>query len=297
LASLGPFDVFTAAPRALSGQIGGADVRLAHVADVDLGGERLIYAEPAEGFMLVHHVQPLPGKDVWADGKHRRVPALAPSTLYFVDLRTPQTARMPARFEVVDLRLTLAALDALADDLGATRVTSLQEPDRWSTRDPVVDRLHAAACQALLRGDAGTLLASHLLHALVAHLAIAYGGMKLKRPRRTGGLAPWQQRRATDLLFANLVKEASLSQLAQECRLSASHFSRAFKISTGLSPQAWLQQRRVDRAKELLRDEDLSLGAIAQTCGFADQRHFTRIFGRIAGAPPAHWRRLHRGDD
>ncbi len=296
MASFEPFEVFTAAPRVLLGQIGGADVRLAHVTDTDLGGERLIYAEPAEGFMLVHHVQPLPGKDVWAEGKHTRVPALAPSTLYFVDLRMTQTARMPARFEVVDLRLTMAALDALAEDLGATRITSLREPSRWSTRDPVVNHLHAAACQALLRCDAGPLLTSHLMHALAAHLAIAYGGMKLKRPRRTGGLAPWQQRRATELLSAKLVKEASLSELAQECRLSASHFSRAFKISTGLSPQAWLQQRRVERAREMLRDGDVSLGAIAQACGFADQSHFTRIFGRIAGVPPAHWRRLHRGD-
>lgn len=296
MASLEPFEVFTAS-RVLLTRIGDAEVRLAHLTDADLGGERLVYAEPAEGFLLVHYVQPLAGKDVCAAGKHRRVPALRSGTLYFVDLGITQTARMPARFEVMDLRLTLAALDAVAEDLGATRIRALREPDRWSTNDPVVNHLHAAACQTLLRGDAGPLLASHLLHALTAHVAITYGGMKLRRPRQAGGLAPWQERRATELLTANLVKEASLSQLAQECRLSASHFSRAFKISTGLSPQAWLQERRVDRAKDLLRRGESSLGAIAQSCGFADQSHFTRVFGRIAGAPPALWRRLHRGDE
>lgn len=296
-ASSKPFDVFSVGPSVLLGEIGGADLRLSHVTDAKLGADRLVYAEPADGFMLVHHVQPLPGKDVWLDSKHMRVPALPRATLYFMDLRTPQSARMPAQFEVVTFRLLKATLDALAEDLDATRVTSLREPHRWSTHDPVVDHLHAAACAALERREAGPLLASHLLHALATHVAIAYGGMKLRRPRQTGGLAPWQQRRATDLLAANLVKEASLAQLAQECGLSVSHFSRAFKTSTGLSPQAWLQERRVERAKALLRDEDWNLGAIAKNCGFADQSHFTRVFGRIAGATPAHWRRHRLHDD
>lgn len=291
LASLEPFDVFTAAPRVLRGEIGGAEVRLAHVTDVDLGGERLVSAEPVEGFMLTHHRQALAGKDTWSDSKYTRVPALSPATLYFVDLRMTQTARMPAHFEVVDVRLTQAALDAAAADVGAARVTSLRVPDRWATSDPVVDHLLAAVCEALDRGDGGPLLTSHLVHALVVHVAMAYGGMKLTRPRRTGGLAPWQQRRATELLSASLAKEMSLSELARECELSASHFSRAFKTSTGLSPQAWLQTRRVERAKQLLRDRDRSLAAIAQICGFVDQSHFTRVFGRIAGVPPARWRR------
>lgn len=294
MGSLERFDVFTAARRVLRGQIGDAEVQLAHVVDADLGGERLVYAEPADGFMLVHHVRPLPAKDVWADGKHQRVPALPRDTLYFVDLATTQTARMPAHFEFVDVRLPRAALDALTDDLGATRVTSLREPARWLTSDPIVNHLHAAARQALHLGEAGPLLASHLLHALVTHVAIAYGGMQFKRPLRTGGLAPWQQRRATELLSANLAGETSLSQLAQECRLSASHFSRAFKASTGLAPQAWLQTRRVERARQLLRDGEWTLAAIAQACGFADQSHFTRVFGRLVGVPPAQWRRLHQ---
>lgn len=294
MASREYFDVFSAPPRVLSTEIGGADVRLTHISEADISGERLLYAGPFEGFMLTYHLKPLVAKDVWADDKHARVPALSEGTLYFVDLSITRTARMPSRFDMVDVRLPMAAINALAEDLGATRVTSLRVPDQWSTRDPVIDHLNAAARQAMRKGEAGALLTSHLLHALVTHVATVYGGMKLKRTRPIGGLAPWQQKRATDLLAASLVKETSLPELAQACKLSASHFSRAFKNSTGLSPQAWLQQRRVEHAKELLRDEALSLGAIAQTCGFADQSHFTRVFGRITGVPPAHWRRHRR---
>jgi AraC family transcriptional regulator len=55
-----------------------------------------------------------------------------------------------------------------------------------------------------------------------------------------------------------------------ECRLSASHFSRAFRRNTGAAPHRWLMTRRVEVAKEKLRDGRLSLSDVALACGFAD---------------------------
>jgi AraC family transcriptional regulator len=123
------------------------------------------------------------------------------------------------------------------------------------------------------------------------HVASTYGGMKPEQAAVRGGLAPWQQKRTLEILEANLGGEISTTLLAQECSLSASHFARAFRQSTGMAPHQWLLRRRVDKAKQAMRDTDDSLSDIALACGFADQSHFTRVFAKIAGVSPGSWRR------
>jgi transcriptional regulator GlxA family with amidase domain len=69
-----------------------------------------------------------------------------------------------------------------------------------------------------------------------------------------GGLAPYQERCAKELMAANLTEDISLLRVATACGLSARHFTRAFRQSTGLSPHRWLIEYRVERAKGLLID-------------------------------------------
>jgi len=52
-------------------------------------------------------------------------------------------------------------------------------------------------------------------------------------------LSPWQERRAKDLMSSQMDKGLSIARIAAECSLSRSHFSRAFKKNTGLSPRDW----------------------------------------------------------
>jgi len=106
-----------------------------------------------------------------------------------------------------------------------------------------------------------------------------------------GGLAPWQARRAQELMNANLDGKLPLRQLAEQCGLSTRHFARAFRQSTGVPPHRWLLGRRVERAKDLMRDPALSLAEVALACGFADQSHFTRMFTTVVGVSPGVWRR------
>jgi AraC family transcriptional regulator len=163
---------------------------------------------------------------------------------------------------------------------------------RRLTTDLVVDGLHRPLLNALVDGaSANRLFNEHLLSALGAHFATLYGGMAPYRLDR-GGLAPWQERRAKELIAANLVGELSLGDVAHECGLSVTYFSRAFKRSTGTTPHAWLQNRRIEHAKLLLPQQDLPLADVALSCGFADQSHFTRTFARLAGVTPGAWRRL-----
>ena len=105
----------------------------------------------------------------------------------------------------------------------------------------------------------------------------------------------WQINRACEKLECDLSGKISLKQIAAELDLSVGHFSRAFRISTGLPPHQWLLQQRLKVAKQLMAARDLSLSEIAISAGFANQSHFTRVFSAVVGVSPAAWRReMHR---
>ena len=110
----------------------------------------------------------------------------------------------------------------------------------------------------------------------------------------TGGLAPWQERRITEVLGRNLARRIRLPELAQLCGLSTSHFARSFKTSFGVSAHKWLVRRRVELSKDLLIHTRDALADIAVQAGFGDQATFTRTFGRLVGTSPGRWRRYHR---
>jgi AraC family transcriptional regulator len=112
--------------------------------------------------------------------------------------------------------------------------------------------------------------------------------------RAVGGLAPLALRRCLDAIRDD-AEGPSLSQLAEIAGLSGSHFSRAFKVSTGLSPAAWSMRHRVSEAEAALTGSNSTIAEIAVSCGFANQQHFTTAFKRHTGATPAAWRRERRG--
>ena len=109
-----------------------------------------------------------------------------------------------------------------------------------------------------------------------------------KKP--TGGLAAWRESLAKRLILERLGETIEVSDLARACALSRSHFSRAFKCNTGLSPQDWIRQQRIARAKQLIQNTNRSLTQISLECGFCDQAHFCHIFTRSEGINPFAWR-------
>ncbi|TWB57721.1 AraC family transcriptional regulator [Rhizobium sp. ERR 922] len=111
------------------------------------------------------------------------------------------------------------------------------------------------------------------------------------QPRKRSGLATWQLRRAVDYIEENCTRAIRLEELAELTGLSQSHFSHAFKASTGLPPHQWQTQARLEKAKQLLLNSEMPLTTVAVETGFADQAHFTRVFRKNVGAAPASWKR------
>jgi AraC family transcriptional regulator len=107
-----------------------------------------------------------------------------------------------------------------------------------------------------------------------------------------GGLTPWQVRQVNRHIDEALASTIRTDDCAAAARLSNSHFRRAFKVTFGLTFFRYINQRRIERAQEMMVMTDQPLCQIAEQCGFADQSHFTRVFRRLVGPSPALWRRL-----
>ncbi|WP_443025233.1 helix-turn-helix transcriptional regulator [Sphingomonas sp. QA11] len=82
-----------------------------------------------------------------------------------------------------------------------------------------------------------------------------------------------------------------IADVAARLRISATHFSKAFRNSVGLAPSRWYQRERIAKSMRLLRDGALELSEIASECGYFDESHYVRTFSRAVGIPPGRWRR------
>ncbi len=188
--------------------------------------------------------------------------------------------------------LPRAALNAIADDTNAPRIGDLSYKPGAGVDDVMISSLRGTMLLALANPEqVSQLFVDHLMLAVGMHVAQTYGGMRPVSPRVRGGLAPWQVRRAKEILSAHLDGGIPLQEVARECHLSMSHFSRQFRRTTGLPPHKWVLTRRIEVAKEKLGDRRLSLSDVGAACGFADQSHLTRVFTRMVGVSPGAWRR------
>ena len=106
------------------------------------------------------------------------------------------------------------------------------------------------------------------------------------------GLAREQVDRALDHMDRHLGDDLRITDIAGLCGYSADHFIRRFRRAIGQTPSAYLTERRVATASQLLVFTDLTIDEIAERVGYRNRYYFTRVFARTMGTPPARYRRV-----
>jgi AraC family transcriptional regulator len=171
------------------------------------------------------------------------------------------------------------------------RITFRPEPGerplpRFSDRiDRVaIDAAHGLR-RALLTGAARDVLACEgLFHVLKKRAAVVQGEPS---PGPAVWMTPQRLRLIDDLIEARLDMALTVEQIAAALGLSAGFFARAFKAAIGKSPHDHIIDRRLTRARALLRGTESDLGAIALASGFASHAHMTATFRKRLGVTPS----------
>jgi AraC family transcriptional regulator len=217
-------------------------------------------------------------------GRIRETTLAAPGTLSFcpagLTIRAVQSAVRPV--QVVwdtDLYSTLLPEVGAAASRFELHV-SLQDLLLSQLVTTLADETEGGFGYGILVESPGTALCIRLAQHFVGHLPLP----------TSKGLSPERLRRVREFIEAHLDEDLSLTVLADIACLSPYHFSRSFKEAAGVGPQRYVIQRRLERAKTLIRRTNRSLALIVQEAGFADQNHLTSIFRREMGVTPGRFR-------
>jgi AraC-like DNA-binding protein len=97
-------------------------------------------------------------------------------------------------------------------------------------------------------------------------------------------------RRAERFIWDNYTRKISLQEIAAAAGLSAPYFSTIFKEEMGENLSSYLNRLRVEKARHMLAETDLTLSEIASSCGFEDQSWFSKIFKSFTGISPGKYR-------
>jgi AraC-like DNA-binding protein len=228
--------------------------------------------------------------ELWTDGKYTKTGAWPAGGVAMCDLESNSSIRNPGPIDWIHYHVPRATLDSLTDDARLPRVKRLHcvygssDPALYHLTQLILPSLNRPEIFSQLFMDSFTLMIS-------SHLVGRYAQIREPLPQFKGGLAPWQRRRVVELFQEHLDGELKLATLAEECRLSVSHFARSFRRSFGTSAHRYLILQRVEIAKALLSETNSSLVEIAAQTGFSDQAALTRTFANVVGATPAKWRR------
>lgn len=163
----------------------------------------------------------------------------------------------------------------------------------YQDKDPLIEQIGFALLEeAKSDTPVGKLYTDSLIQTLTLHLLKNYSNAASVQENLSGGLSGYRLRRVQEFINANLEEDLSLTELAEVADLSQFHFARAFRKSTGQTPQQYLMQQRIERAKELLSRDDLPIVEISLRTGFKNQSHFTTLFRKFTKHTPKLWREM-----
>lgn len=163
----------------------------------------------------------------------------------------------------------------------------------YKHEDPLIAPLGLALLEeSASENPMGKLYADSLIQTLTLHVLRSYSTASALIERANGGLSGYKLRQVKEFIDANLDSDLGLAEIAAVANLSQFHFARAFRKSVGVTPQQYLMERRIEKAKQLLAKDDLPIVEISLLTGFKNQSHFTTLFRKFTSLTPKTWRDL-----
>jgi AraC family transcriptional regulator len=212
-----------------------------------------------------------------------------PGTTFIVPQGTIDEVRWEAPIHhiavAVHPSLLINALEQTAHE------SNIELIEHWDLTDRHVMAVLLAMTADLEEGSpAGKLYGESLANALAVYLLRRYSARRLEPPVYRGGLQGYRLKHVLEHIEEHLVSDLSLVELAAVAGMSAHHFAEMFRRSTGRSPHQYVLLRRIERAKQCLRDSRRSVIEAGLDAGFNNPSHFSRMFRKFVGISPSRFR-------
>ncbi len=195
--------------------------------------------------------------------------------------------------EILQVYLRQSVYETAIQEMYGCDPAAAELVPRFAMMDPLLEQLAIAITTSLRDGTAEDgIYIDTLAQMMAVHLARHHSSRskpsRIPTPQRISG---WRMRRLIEFIEENLEGDLSLEAMAAVVEVSPLYLARAFKSAVGQSPHQYVLQRRLERAKDLLRSTDRPIVDVALSAGFSSQSHLSNWFLRQVGVSPAAYRR------
>lgn len=200
-----------------------------------------------------------------------------------------QAMNWDKRIEFINISLESKFLENCADE--SIRSNNIEILPQFAIEDPVIYSLGLALKTEIETDNHGSLLyAESAATMLAVHILRHYAVQKPIAKSFISGISRSKLELIINYINDNLNRDLSLIQLAGLVNISPNHFVRLFKQSTGVTPYQYVLDCRIKKAKQLLKNQKLTITEISYKLGFYDQSRFTNTFHKRVGITPKKYR-------
>jgi AraC family transcriptional regulator len=227
-----------------------------------------------------------------SDGKFRRDCA-DPNSMCMMPVGQTVEAFWEAEYEYIAVDFSQNYLSKLAVEMNLSPNIELKE--RLSEKDELLQHLSLAFIAEAERAESSSRLYSDSIsHTLMFHIIKNYTNAVAHAKQFLGGLSGYKLRLVTEFINDNLEQDLTLTEIATVADLSHFHFARSFRKTLGVTPQQYIANRRIEKAKDLLSHSNLPIVEIGLQTGFKNQSHFTTLFRKLTSFTPKVWREVNQ---
>jgi len=195
--------------------------------------------------------------------------------------------------EILQVYVRRSLYEAAVSELYGCDASAAEIVPRFGVVDPLLEQLAIALGEALRNGSIRDgLYIDTIAQMMAVHLARAHSVQsRLASLPPAPAVSHQRMRQLIEFIEANLDQPLTLDAMAAQVGISPLYLARAFKAAVGQSPHQYVLARRIERAKELLRNTEIPIIDVALSVGFSSQSHLSHWMIRQTGVSPGVYRR------